>query len=155
MQEASTTQLEREAELESRDTASTTTTDSSDRDAEIKTTTQLEREPELEGRDTASTTTTDSSDRDAEIETQMLYAEIALKFLRKTFLDIKSSGIKFSHERVDKLLKQRETELEEFRTYLLYLIPLGPDDMDLNRFVDSKRLTVVQARLIHANLVRH
>lgn len=91
---------------------------------------------------------------------------------------IRKSGTKFRHERVDKLLEQRAPKLEEFRVYLTHMILLGPTNTHLlswilyrytetghrtwkklwivlkARFTDPARLSTVQARLIHANIVR-
>jgi hypothetical protein len=101
-----------------------------------------------------------------------------LEYLSRISAAILESGTKFGHQRVDKLMKQRAAELEEFRTYLLHLVLFGPAKIHLLNWVryrqtaigeltrkkmwiilrayfkDSRRLSPVQDRLIQANLIR-
>lgn len=108
----------------------------------------------------------------------MYYIEITLKYLARISAAIRKSGTRFRHQRIDKLLQQRAPNLEDFKAYLIRIILLGSVNTHLlswvlyrytetgnlawknlwivlkARFTDPGRLTVVQARLIHANLVR-
>lgn len=108
----------------------------------------------------------------------MYYIRTTLEFLSRISAAIRKSGTKFRHQRVDKLMKQRAAELEEFRKYLLHLVLVGPTKIHLLNWIryrqtvtgkqiwkemwitlrayfkDAERLSPVQDRLIQANLVR-
>ncbi|KAL7912200.1 hypothetical protein GGI35DRAFT_492155 [Trichoderma velutinum] len=109
---------------------------------------------------------------------QIYYIKTTLQFLSKITAEILRSGTKFRHQRIDKRLKERAHELEEFRSYLTHLILMGPltahlldvvldhhtrtEELTWKKvwiilrayFMDANRLSLVQERLIWANLTR-
>ena len=115
---------------------------------------------------------------DSELGEQLYYIRTTLEYLSNISAAIRKSGTKFRHLRADKLLKQREAKLEEFRKYLLHLVLIGPTKVHLlnwihhrrsverkqvwrkieiifsAKFNDTGRLSEVQRRIIQANLVR-
>ncbi|KAK8070435.1 hypothetical protein PG997_010638 [Apiospora hydei] len=112
------------------------------------------------------------------LEEQVYYIKATLKYLSKLSVSVRKSGTKFRHQRVDRLLEQGAPTLEEFRRYMFWIILVGPTKMHLLNsilqrytltgdivwkkiwitlkayFTDEQRLSPVQKRLIHANLVR-
>ncbi|RSL97519.1 hypothetical protein CEP52_010868 [Fusarium oligoseptatum] len=118
------------------------------------------------------------SDDDSLISEQRFYIETTIRFLSQISISIRKSGTKFRHQRVDKHLATREAELKEFKDYLLNIVfmssekprilhrvsqhhSLTRDPLWMTLWItlkayltDIQRLTPVQKRLIHANLVR-
>ncbi|KAH8880195.1 hypothetical protein GQ53DRAFT_546604 [Thozetella sp. PMI_491] len=126
-----------------------------------------------------STTGIGSDDEEvSELEEQMYYIHTALELLSRISARIRKSGTKFRHQRADQLLEQRQAHLAPFRDYLSWLILMGPLETHLlswiqNRraaderldwaklelifrakFRDHSRLSLVQRRVIDANIVR-
>ncbi|KAL2680521.1 hypothetical protein Neosp_008123 [[Neocosmospora] mangrovei] len=115
---------------------------------------------------------------DSLIDEQKYYIETTIRFLSRISMAIRKSGTKFRHQRVDKLLATRESELKEFKDYMRHFLLMSPTKVHtlheiLHRhfltgdprwktvwitfkayFTDIQRLTPVQNRLIQANLVR-
>ncbi|KAK7973459.1 hypothetical protein PG988_007593 [Apiospora saccharicola] len=109
---------------------------------------------------------------------QEYYITKTLQYLSKISASIRRSGTKFRHQRADRLLEYNAPKLEEFRRYMCSIILVGPSKMRLLNsllqrhtltgditwykvwitlkayFTDEQRLSPVQKRLIHANLVR-
>ncbi|KAK8074295.1 hypothetical protein PG994_005194 [Apiospora phragmitis] len=113
-----------------------------------------------------------------DLDEQKYYIRTTLKDLSNISTSIRKSGTKFRHQRVDRMLERRAPKLEEFRRYMFWIILVGPTKMQLLNsllqrhtltsdiiwkkawitlrayFTDEQRLSPVQKRLIHANLVR-
>ncbi|RSL49753.1 hypothetical protein CEP54_012260 [Fusarium duplospermum] len=129
-------------------------------------------------RTTAQGSESQASEDGSMIDEQRYYIETTIRFLSQISMAIRKSGTKFRHQRVDKLLVARESELKEFRDYMRYFLLMSPTKVHtLHRvlhqhsltgdptwnilwitlkayFTDIRRLTPVQNRLIQANLVR-
>ncbi|KAK7916875.1 guanyl-nucleotide exchange factor [Apiospora marii] len=113
-----------------------------------------------------------------DMDGQRYYIRTNIQYLSKISASIRKSGTKFRHQRADRLLEHRAPKLEEFRRYMFWIILVGPSKMQLLNsllqrhtltgditwkkawitlkayFTDEQRLSPVQKRLIHANLVR-
>lgn len=121
---------------------------------------------------------TGAPDEDSDLGEQAYYTATTIEYLAKISAAIRKSGTKFRHQRVDKLITHRATELEQFRIYLVNIILIGPMQISLLDGIlyrhtttcepiwkktwtvlraylrDSERLSQVQNRLVQANLVR-
>ncbi|KAK8103236.1 hypothetical protein PG984_016382 [Apiospora sp. TS-2023a] len=122
--------------------------------------------------------TQEGPDDTSHLDEQVYYIRTTLQYLSKISASIRKSGTRFRHQRADRRLEQRAPKLEGFRRYMLWIILVGPSKMHLLNsllqrqtltgditwtkawitlkayFSDEQRLSPVQRRLIHANLVR-
>lgn len=98
---------------------------------------------------------------DGPFSEQMFYVKTILEQLARASAAIRRSGAKYRHRKADTSLK--EEDFEDLRTHLTIIILLGtvvaqteePADPAIrSRLIDSKLLTKVQERLIHANIIR-
>jgi hypothetical protein len=92
----------------------------------------------------------------------MFHIKTILGQLARISTSIRRSGTKYRYRKADASLK--EEDFEDFKTHLTFVILVGSIQPNVEEpaiatpirpsFLDPKRLTTVQKRLVHANIVR-